>query len=124
MTEVEDDAFNKIKKDNDRLEQEEKAITKAERDAIPKVTSKDISFVIDTICKEANMTRASVRQLFFGMMTAFTKLGMGHKVIRKIQVRESHISQTKLLVIFRTNMYWYWEALQIKRFNIKRASWW
>ena len=83
MTEVEDDAFNKIKKDNDRLEQEEKAIRKAERDAIPKVTSKDISFVIDTICKEAKYDQASVRQLFFGMMTAFTKLGMGHKVNSK-----------------------------------------
>ena len=83
MTEVDDDAFDKIKEDNNRLEQEEKAIRKAERDAIPKVTSKDISFVIDTICKEAKYDKPSVRQLFYGMATAFTKLGMGHKVNSK-----------------------------------------
>ena len=49
-------------------------------ESIPEVTEKDIKFVIDTICKEARYDRPSVRQLFFGMCTAFTRLGMGHKV--------------------------------------------
>ena len=49
-------------------------------ESIPKVTEEDIKFVIDTICKEARYDRPSVRQLFFGMCTAFTRLGMGHKV--------------------------------------------
>ena len=83
MTEVDDDAFDKIKEDNARLEQEEEAIRKAERDAIPRVTSKDIAFVIETICKEAKYDKPSVLQLFYGMATAFTKFGMGHKVNSK-----------------------------------------
>ena len=46
----------------------------------PKVTEKDINFVIETIQKEAKHDKPSIKQLFFGMATAFTRLGMGHKV--------------------------------------------
>jgi hypothetical protein len=46
----------------------------------PKVTEQDINFVIDTIQKEAKHDKPSIKQLFFGMATAFTRLGMGHKV--------------------------------------------
>ena len=58
---------------------EKEAVAKS----IPKVTEENIKFVIDTICKEARYDRPSVRQLFFGMCTAFTRLGMGHKVNSK-----------------------------------------
>ncbi len=48
-----------------------------------KVTTADIAFVLNTICKEAKYDSPSVRQLFFGMATAFTKLGICHKVNSK-----------------------------------------
>jgi hypothetical protein len=54
-----------------------------ENGSVDKVTKMDIDFVLDTICKEAKYDKASVRQLFFGMATAFTRLGMGHKVNSK-----------------------------------------
>ena len=41
----------------------------------PKVTEQDINFVIDTIQKEAKHDKPSIKQLFFGMATAFTRLG-------------------------------------------------
>src|SRR5262245_43226731 len=50
---------------------------------IPKVSENDIEFVIQTIKKEDRYDEASIKQLFFGMSTAFTKLGMGHKVNSK-----------------------------------------
>ena len=46
----------------------------------PKVTEQDIDFVLNTIQKEAKHDKPSIKQLFFGMATAFTRLGMGHKV--------------------------------------------
>jgi hypothetical protein len=47
---------------------------------IPEVTERDIDFVIQTIKKETSYDDPSIKQLFYGMNTAFTKLGMGHKV--------------------------------------------
>lgn len=51
-----------------------------EQIVIPKVTEGDIEFVIQTIKKEASHDEPSIKQLFYGMCTAFTRLGMGHKV--------------------------------------------
>ena len=48
--------------------------------SIPIVTEEDINFVITTIKKEAAYDEPSIKQLFYGMCTALTKLGMGHKV--------------------------------------------
>ena len=48
--------------------------------SIPVVTQEDIDFIITTITKEAAYDEPSVKQLFYGMLTALTKLGMGHKV--------------------------------------------
>jgi hypothetical protein len=48
--------------------------------SIPIVTEEDIDFVIATIAKEAACDGPSIKQLFYGMCTALTKLGMGHKV--------------------------------------------
>lgn len=45
-----------------------------------KVTSKDISFVLDVMYKEAPNDKGSIDQLFFGMCSAFTKCGMSHDV--------------------------------------------
>lgn len=47
---------------------------------IPIVPEEDIDFVIQTIKREARHDEPSIKQLFFGMNTAFTRLGMGHKV--------------------------------------------
>jgi hypothetical protein len=47
---------------------------------IPQVTEEDIDFVIQTIKKEAKYDEPSIKQLYYGMATAFTRLGMGHKV--------------------------------------------
>lgn len=51
-----------------------------EQIVIPKVPEEDIEFVIQTIKKEASHDEPAIRQLFYGMATAFTRLGMGHKV--------------------------------------------
>jgi hypothetical protein len=61
----------------------EKPIQEGEEQAariIPEVTERDIDFVIQTIKKETSYDEPSIKQLFYGMNTAFTKLGMGHKV--------------------------------------------
>lgn len=47
---------------------------------IPNVPEGDIDFVIQTIRKEARYDESSIKQLVYGMSTAFTKLGMGHKI--------------------------------------------
>ena len=60
-----------------------KETEKPEPAAIPPVTEEDIDFVIQTIKKEARYDEPSIKQLFFGMATAFTRLGMGHKVNSK-----------------------------------------
>lgn len=44
------------------------------------VTDADISFVLETIYKEAECDRPSVKQLFYGMCSAMTKNGMSHDV--------------------------------------------
>jgi hypothetical protein len=49
----------------------------------PMPTEDEIDFVIQTIRKEAMYDEPSIKQLFFGMSTAFTRLGMGHKVNSK-----------------------------------------
>lgn len=47
---------------------------------IPKVLQKDIDFVLQIIKEEAKHDEPSIKQLFYGMSTAFTRLGMGHKI--------------------------------------------
>ena len=70
----------------------------------PKVTEQDINFVIDTIRKEARHDRPSIKQLFFGMATAFTRLGMGHKVNSRDSGAGKSYLPTRLPVIFQINM--------------------
>lgn len=65
------------------IEKKIKETEKPEPAAIRPVTEEDIDFVIQTIKKEARYDEPSIKQLFFGMATAFTRLGMGHKVNSK-----------------------------------------
>ncbi len=48
-----------------------------------KLTAKDIEFVINTIKKEAQYDELSIRQLFYGMGSAFTKDAISHIVNSK-----------------------------------------
>jgi len=48
-----------------------------------KVSKKDIDFVIDTMVKEAQHDGISIKQLFFGMASTFTKIPMPHNVNSK-----------------------------------------
>lgn len=48
-----------------------------------KVTTDDIKFVIDTICKEAEYDRISVKQIVYGMFSAATKTGIPHNLNSK-----------------------------------------
>lgn len=61
-----------------------KAITK-EVGELPnsRVTEDDITFVIDTICKEATHDRQAIKQLFFALLSGMTNLGIHHKVNSK-----------------------------------------
>ncbi len=47
------------------------------------LTAKDIEFVINTIKKEAQYDELSIRQLFYGMSSAFTKDAISHIVNSK-----------------------------------------
>ena len=50
---------------------------------LSKVTKDDIEFVINTMTKEAKYDLLSIKQLFFGMSSAFTKIPMSHNVNSK-----------------------------------------
>jgi hypothetical protein len=49
-----------------------------------KVTEDDINFVIETITREAEHDKISIKQLFYGMASAFTKIPIPHTVNSKI----------------------------------------
>ena len=51
----------------------EQEATEDERKSLPKVTREDILFVPETMYKEAPYDKTSLKQLFFGMCSAFTK---------------------------------------------------
>ena len=53
---------------------EEEQLTAAEN----KLTAEDIEFVINTIKKEAQYDELSIRQLLYGMSSAFTKMPISH----------------------------------------------
>lgn len=59
-----------------------KELTEQIEAAIP-VTSEDIKFVIDVMKKEAPHDETSIKQLFYGMASAFTKLPIPHNVNSK-----------------------------------------
>ncbi|HJR84087.1 MAG TPA: hypothetical protein VJ772_01835 [Nitrososphaeraceae archaeon] len=56
---------------------------KEEHTGQEQVTKQDIDFVIQTIIKEAEHDRISIRQLFYGMASAFTKIPIPHNVNSK-----------------------------------------
>jgi hypothetical protein len=53
------------------------------KEQIKKVAEEDVEFAIKTIVKEAEHDRKSVEQIFTGMFSAFTKIGMPHTVNSK-----------------------------------------
>ena len=67
------------------FKQLEKAAEQAEDElkSLPRVTKEDISFVLETIYKEAPYDKTSLKQLFYGMCSAFTKTGIPHNVNSK-----------------------------------------
>lgn len=48
-----------------------------------KVTEENVEFVIDTMSKEAKHDKPSIKQLFYGMNSAFTKIPIPHNVNSK-----------------------------------------
>ena len=50
---------------------------------IPTVTEEDIQFVLEVMSKEAPHDKTSIKQLFYGMCSAFTKTGIPHNVNSK-----------------------------------------
>jgi hypothetical protein len=64
-------------------EREDEREEEAETLPLPKVTQEDISFVLDTITKEAKYDEPSIKQLFYGMLSAFTKIPIPHTVNSK-----------------------------------------
>ena len=47
------------------------------------VTEEDIKLVFETLYKEAKYDKISIKQLFYGMCSAFTKTGIPHNVNSK-----------------------------------------
>jgi len=62
---------NDISPDNDKGKEKER------------ITKEDISFVLETMFKEAEHDKISIKQLFFGMVSAFTKTPIPHNVNSK-----------------------------------------
>lgn len=67
--------------DGERGEEEEGEEAAAK--PLPKVTQQDIAFVIETMTKEAKYDGPSIKQLFYGMNSALTKIPMSHTVNSK-----------------------------------------
>ena len=55
-----------------------------------KLTSEDIAFVIKTMKKEAPYDMQSIKQLFYGMSTVFTKVQSHIILIQKMQEPVNH----------------------------------
>jgi hypothetical protein len=55
-----------------------------EQEAAQPVTSEDIQFVISTMKKEAPYDEVSIKQLFYGMCSGFTKVPIHHNVNSKV----------------------------------------
>jgi hypothetical protein len=68
------------------------------------LTAKDINFVIDTIKKEAQYDELSIRQLFVGMSSAFTKRPIHHALTQKTLVLENLTCWNLSLAIFQIDM--------------------
>ena len=77
MTSQEDFNFEQVEK---AAEQE---AAEDELKSLPRVTKEDILFVLETMYKEAPYDKTSLKQLFFGMCSAFTKTGIPHNVNSK-----------------------------------------
>lgn len=73
----EDFSFEELKK---AAEQE---AVEDELKSLPRVTKEDILFVLETMYKEAPYDKTSLKQLFFGMCSTFTKTGIPHNVNSK-----------------------------------------
>ena len=90
--------------------------------SIPIVTQEDIDFVIATIKKEAAYDKPSIKQLFYGMATALTKLGMCHKVNSRDSGSGKSYLTGKVASYFLRNTCLFYREHQIKPFSIDRVS--
>lgn len=75
------DAFDEINKDSDAISLS--------------ITQQDIEFVFSTIAKEAPYDKQSIKQIFYGMMSAFTKVILHHAISSK----NAGAGKTYLLVL-------------------------
>lgn len=76
---------NKILSEQAEIQEREREVEREEAEAmpLPKVTQEDIAFVIDTITKEAKYDESSIKQLLYGMNSAFTRIPISHTVNSK-----------------------------------------
>src|SRR5918911_876748 len=74
----ETDSNNEDTQEGATVEEEEETASSAATEI--KITNEEIKFVLDTMKKEAPYDMASIKQLFFGMASAFTKCPIHHSV--------------------------------------------
>ena len=75
-----DDQIDNRPNDGEELTEEEKRIQQLINTP---VTEEDIKLVFETLYKEAKYDKISIKQLFYGMCSAFTKTGIPHNVNSK-----------------------------------------
>lgn len=68
---------------NNEVYEAAKEFTEQQQEAAEPVTSEDIKFVINVMKKEAPCDETSIKQLFYGMNSAFTRLPIHHNVNSK-----------------------------------------